>query len=196
MLDTMPVLRGAHATLVPMDPAEHAAGLFAATAPDTFRFFLSGPKSWDLGEFRDYLSAHAASPKTRAFVAMSASGQIVGSSSYMDIDPPNRCVEIGSTWYSPSVRGTAINPQCKLLMLAHAFEVLGCVRVTLKCDARNEHSQRAISKLGAVREGTLRRHRILSDGFVRDTVYFSVVQEEWGSTRARLCARLGLDPVH
>jgi RimJ/RimL family protein N-acetyltransferase len=107
----------------------------------------------------------------------------------MDIDPPNACVEIGATWYTPTARGTSINPACKLLLLRHAFETLGCVRVTLKCDGRNLHSQRAITKLGATREGTLRKHRIQQNGFVRDTVMFSVIRDEWPTVRAGLEAR-------
>jgi RimJ/RimL family protein N-acetyltransferase len=115
---------------------------------------------------------------------------MVGSTSYMDIDPPNRCVEIGATWYAPSHRGTRINPECKLLLLGHAFETLSCVRVTLKCDSRNLHSQAAIAKLGATREGVLRKHRIQPDGYVRDTVYFSVIAEEWPQVRQSLLDRL------
>lgn len=196
MLDSIPTLRGPHASLVPIDPVRHAPGLFAVTDPDTFRYFPACPPAWELAAFTDYLTTHAASPRTRAFVAFDAAGQIVGSTSYLDIDPANRAVEVGSTWYTPAARGTVINPQCKLLMLTHAFEALGCVRVTLKCDARNTHSQRAIAKLGAVREGVLRRHRIMHDGFVRDTVYFGITHDEWPTIRDNLCRRIGPDPVH
>lgn len=196
MLNSTPTLRGPHATLMPLDPVLHAPGLFETTSYDTFRYFPGGPQAWNLEAFTGFLASHTASPRTRAFVVIAGTDQFVGSTAYLDIDPVNRAVEIGSTWYTPAVRGTMINPQCKLLMLAHAFEALGCVRVTLKCDARNTHSQRAIAKLGAVKEGVLRRHRIMPDGFIRDTVYFGVTLEEWPTIRDNLRLRIGADPVH
>lgn len=168
-----------------------APALFAITPESTFPYFLSWPTEWSAEAFDRWVKAHLANPKTRAFaVVHRKSGDIIGSTSYMDIDPQNRCVEIGCTWYAPSHRGTKVNPESKLLLLGHAFEKLGCVRVTLKCDSRNIHSQRAIAKLGAVREGVLRRHRIQPNGYVRDTVYFSVIAEEWPGVRDGLLRRL------
>ena len=197
----------AHTTIPPIPPVtlegsgvvlrpltrEDAPALFAITPETTFPYFLSWPTEWTLAAFAAWLDAHIANPKTSAFAVVErASGAVIGSTSYLDIDPGNRCLEIGATWYAPARRGTRINPGCKLLLLGHAFERLGCVRVTLKCDARNLHSQRAISKLGAVREGVLRKHRIQSDGFVRDTVYFSVIAEEWPRVREGLIERLAV----
>jgi len=183
-------LQSARVTLRPLAPSD-AAALFAITPESTFPYFLSWPNAWTPAAFEHWLKTHIASPKTRAFAVIdNASGSVIGSTSYMDIDPPNRCVEIGATWYAPAHRGSHINPECKLLLLGHAFEKLNCVRVTLKCDARNLHSQAAIAKLGATREGTLRKHRIQSNGFVRDTVYFSVIAEEWPQVRDGLIARL------
>lgn len=196
MLDTTPTLQGEFVTLRPMDAARDADALFAITPPDTFRYFLSWPAAWDAASFREFLVKHAATPKARMFTVLDAGGRVVGASAYLDIDSANRCVEIGATWYDPAVRGTRVNPECKLLQLAHAFDTLGCVRVTLKCDARNLHSQRAIAKLGATRESTLRRHRIQPDGFVRDTVYFSILPEEWPAVREGLRHRLAAGPVH
>jgi len=184
-------LRGSRITLRPLAPGD-APALFAVTPRTTFPYFLSWPTEWTPDAFDRWLRTHIANPKTRAFAVIdSATGNVIGSTSYMDIDPANRCVEIGATWYAPSHRGTQVNPECKLLLLGHAFEKLDCVRVTLKCDSRNLHSQRAIAKLGAVREGVLRKHRIQPDGFVRDTVYFSVIAEEWPAVREGLLARLG-----
>ncbi len=183
-------LSGSHVLLRPLARAD-AAALFAITPKTTFPYFLSWPTEWSPEAFDRWLANHIAHPRTVAFAVVErASGSVIGSTSYLDIDPPNRCVEIGATWYAPAHRGTRTNPECKLLLLAHAFERLGCVRVTLKCDARNVHSQRAIAKLGAQREGLLRRHRIQPDGYVRDTVYFSVIAEEWPTVRQGLLARL------
>ncbi len=183
-------LEGSGVVLRPL-VREDAPALFAITPETTFPYFLSWPTEWTPASFAVWLEAHIANPKTRAFAVIDrATGGIVGSTSYLDIDPVNRCLEIGATWYAPARRGTRINPECKLLLLGHAFEQLNCVRVTLKCDARNLHSQRAIAKLGAIREGVLRKHRIQSDGFVRDTVYFSVVAEEWPRVREGLNERI------
>jgi RimJ/RimL family protein N-acetyltransferase len=103
----------------------------------------------------------------------------------------DRSLEIGGTWYGLDYQGTAVNPECKYLLLKHAFESLGCIRVQLKTDARNPRSQRAIEKLGAVREGTLRSHMITSDGYVRDSVFYSILDREWYQVKAKLERRLG-----
>ena len=115
---------------------------------------------------------------------------LVGSTCYLDIQLRHRRIEIGSTWYHPSVWGTQINPECKLLLLAHAFEVLGMNRVALVTDGRNTRSQAAIAKLGAVREGVLRSHMLTQGDRVRDTVVFSIIAQEWPAVRAGLEARL------
>ena len=107
----------------------------------------------------------------------------------MDYLPAHRLMEIGATWLSAGVRGSGVNAECKLLLLEHAIEALGVERVQLKCDLRNERSQRAIERIGAVREGVLRRHRVCWDGFVRDTVMYSVVRPEWAGVKRRLEGR-------
>ena len=119
-----------------------------------------------------------------------ASGRPVGSTRFGNIDPANRRVEIGWTWIAPPWQRTAINTEAKLLMLRHAFEALGCIRVELKTDALNARSRAAIARLGATEEGTLRRHAITATGRVRDTVYYSILEEEWPDVRARLERRL------
>lgn len=121
-----------------------------------------------------------------------ADGALVGSSRYLNVAWPHKRVEIGGTFYAPAARRTAINTACKLLLLRRAFDELGCVRVELKCDARNDASRTAILRLGAIEEGTLRRHLVLGDGFIRDTVYFSVLDAEWPAVRERLESRLGV----
>jgi N-acetyltransferase len=103
-------------------------------------------------------------------------------------------VEIGATWLAPPWQRTAVNTEAKLLMLGHAFETLGCIRVELKTDALNERSRSAIARLGALEEGTLRQHTITATGRVRDTVYYSILRAEWPSVRARLEERLQPPP--
>lgn len=190
MLEVTPTLEGIHVRLVP-SAAEHDAALHAVTPAETFAYFLSGPADGSARAFADYMRGHRENVKSRVFtVRRAADGAVVGSTAYMDIDPKNRCVEIGATWYAAAARGTAVNPECKLLLLQHAFEAIRCVRVTLKTDERNLHSQRAIAKLGAVREGVLRAHRITSSGYVRNTVMFSVIPADWPSIRAGLLRRI------
>ena len=115
-----------------------------------------------------------------------ASGQAVGMTRFMDIQPENRALEIGGTWYTPFVQRTAVNTECKYLLMTCAFETLSCIRVQIKTDLRNERSQRAIERIGAVREGVLRRHMILPDGYARSSVYYSVLEEEWPGVKERL----------
>jgi RimJ/RimL family protein N-acetyltransferase len=119
-----------------------------------------------------------------------ASGRVIGSTRFMNIDRNNRRVEIGSTWIAPAWQRTAVNTEAKFLMLRHAFEVWGCFRVELKTDALNEKSRSAILRLGAKEEGTLRRHVITWTGRVRDSVYFSILDSEWPGVKARLEEKL------
>ncbi|WP_084038316.1 GNAT family N-acetyltransferase [Demequina sp. NBRC 110053] len=118
------------------------------------------------------------------------SGRAVGMTTYVNIDEPNRRVEIGWTWLARAVHGTAVNPASKLLLLERAFEALDCIAVELRTDRRNAQSRAAIAKLGARQDGILRRHRIMPDGHLRDTVVFSIVADEWPAVREGLRARL------
>lgn len=110
----------------------------------------------------------------------------IGSTRYLDIRREHRGIEIGWTWIGTRHQRTAVNSECKLLLLQHAFEKLGALRVQFKTDARNEGSQRAIERLGAVREGTLRNHMLLWDGHVRDSVVYSILDTEWPAAKERL----------
>jgi len=118
------------------------------------------------------------------------SGRVIGSTRFMNIDRVNRRVEIGSTWIALPWQRTAVNTEAKYLMLRHAFEVWKCMRVELKTDALNQKSRNAILRIGAKEEGTLRRHLLTFSGRVRDTVYFSILDDEWAEVKARLEARL------
>ena len=118
------------------------------------------------------------------------SNHIAGTTRYMNMDLANRKVEIGSTWIAPRWQRTAVNTEAKYLMLRHAFEVWNCLRVELKTDALNQRSRRAILRLGAKEEGTLRKHMLAYDGRQRDSVYFSILDSEWPAVKAQLESKL------
>jgi RimJ/RimL family protein N-acetyltransferase len=113
-------------------------------------------------------------------------GNILGSTRYMDISKENRRLEIGWTWLAAQVRRTGVNTECKYLLLRHAFEHLGAIRVQLKTDSRNLRSQQAIERIGASKEGVLRNHMIMPDGYYRDSVYYSIIEEEWPHMQTHL----------
>lgn len=115
-----------------------------------------------------------------------ASGRIVGATRFMELRPEHRGVEIGGTWYGARFRRTFVNTECKYLLLTHAFEFMGCIRVQFKTDSRNERSQKAIERIGGVREGVLRNHMILPDGMFRHSVYYSILVSEWPEAKVRL----------
>jgi RimJ/RimL family protein N-acetyltransferase len=115
-----------------------------------------------------------------------ASGKAIGSTRFLNIDRPNRSLEIGGTWYGLEYQGTSVNSECKYLLLKHAFEALGCIRVWFKADGRNQRSIHALESIGAIREGVLRNHMVLPDGFIRDSVVFSLLPEEWPQVKHKL----------
>ncbi len=121
-----------------------------------------------------------------------ASGRAVGSTRYMDIQPNNRGLEIGGTWYAVAHQRSAVNTECKYLLLRHAFEVFDCIRVQIKTDLRNERSQRAIERIGAVREGVLRHQVIMPDGYFRSSVYYSILADEWPEVKVKLEEKLAV----
>lgn len=119
-----------------------------------------------------------------------ASGRVVGSTRYMNIDTANRRLEIGSTWIGPQWQRTVVNTEAKYLMLQHAFERLGCIRVEFKTDALNEKSRQALLRIGAKEEGLFRNHMLMPGGRVRDSVYFSIIDAEWPEVKASLDDKL------
>jgi RimJ/RimL family protein N-acetyltransferase len=123
-------------------------------------------------------------------VTLNENDRLIGATRYMEIRPMHRGLEIGGTWYEISYQGTAVNSECKYLLLQQAFEALGCIRVQLKTDSRNQRSQRAIEGIGAVKEGLLRNHMILPDGTIRHSVYYSIIDSEWPRLKARLQNRI------
>ncbi|HEX9090257.1 MAG TPA: GNAT family protein [Anaerolineales bacterium] len=119
-------------------------------------------------------------------------GNLIGCTRYLDIDLVNRALEIGGTWYGVEYQGTLVNSECKYLLLKHAFEELDCIRVWFKTDLRNKRSQHALESLGAVKEGVLRHHMLLPDGYIRDSVVYSILPEEWARIKLKLEAKLGV----
>ncbi|MGH9353031.1 MAG: GNAT family N-acetyltransferase [Terriglobia bacterium] len=120
-----------------------------------------------------------------------SAGRVAGSTRFMDIDVKNRSLEIGGTFIDPQWQRTFVNTEAKYMMLRHAFETWGCVRVYLKTDSLNDRSRQAILRLGAKEEGTLRNHMIMPGGRLRHSVYFSIIDSEWPAVKARLEAKLG-----
>jgi RimJ/RimL family protein N-acetyltransferase len=118
------------------------------------------------------------------------SGRAIGSTRYGAINLPNKRAEIGWTWYAREFQRTPVNTECKLLLLSHAFETLGLIRVEFKTDARNEKSRNALQRIGAVQEGVFRKHLICQSGRIRDTVYFSILDTEWPEKKRALEAKL------
>ena len=127
-------------------------------------------------------------------VISKADARPIGSTRYGNIDQGNRRVEVGWTWYGRPWQRTAVNTETKLLLLRHAFETLGCIRVEFKTDALNERSRKALLRIGAGEEGTFRHHMVMPSGRIRDTVYFSIIDDEWPAVQARLEGLLARHP--
>ena len=145
----------------------------------------------DLRAWMDEALEQAARGEALPWVTMSrASGKIIGSTRYMDIDARNRGLEIGGTWIAPAWQRSGINVEAKYLQLRHAFETLGAIRVAFKTHHKNVKSQTAIAALGATQEGVFRNHMITQDGSFRHSVWFSIIEEEWPAVKIELEARM------
>ena len=182
-------LIGMHVRLEPMTEA-HIPGLTEIGAGQSFwDFMLYGNINTeeDMHNWvRDILS-RAEKGTDLPFVAIHlATGRVAGATRYLNIMPKDRGLEIGGTWYGLDFQRTPVNTECKYLLLRHAFETLGCIRVQLKTDLRNERSQKAIERIGAKKEGVLRNHMILPDGRIRHSVFYSILDTEWGDVKQRL----------
>lgn len=186
-------LRNEVVTLEPMD-VRHARDLCDAIDDGVFAFMPMRSSVKTINEVRRYVEFQVRRPSTITFAVIdNATGRAVGSTSYLNIRADHRGLEIGSTWISKASRGTKINPAMKHLMLSHAFETLGAVRVELRTDGRNAQSRKAIEKLGARFEGMMRAHMIMPDGVLRDTAVYSIVREEWKAIDLQLMSRLGIN---
>jgi RimJ/RimL family protein N-acetyltransferase len=192
--DPRPVtLEGAHVRLEPLR-IEHAADLFAAADEDDIWTHLV-PRPEGLEGYAKYirwaLDQTILGHQLPFAVIRRSDGELVGTTRYAHIDPPNHTLEIGYTLYGKGARRTAINTESKYLLLTHAFEALRANRVWLQTDKRNERSQAAMARLGALKEGELRNERILADGRLRTSVVFAVTVEDWPSVKQRLQGFLG-----
>jgi len=186
------VLEGAHVRLEPLSRA-HLAGLCeVGLAEELWRWIpLPVQTPSDMAGYIDLALREQANGVSLPFVQIEKdSGRVIGSTRYMNIEKVHHRVEIGCTWTGREWQRTAVNTEAKYLLLRHAFETLGCMRVELKTDSLNEKSRAAILRIGAKEEGTFRNHMITSTGRVRHTVYFSVVDFEWPEVKARLEGRL------
>jgi N-acetyltransferase len=154
-------------------------------------WFTAAPSPETAGEWVDLRLAAQGPATGLTFVARDMAGAVVGSSSYLNVDPPNRRLEIGATWFCESVRRTGVNTEAKLLMLGHAFDQLNCVAVEFRTHFMNTTSRVAIERLGAKLDGVLRSHQLLPDGSRRDTVVYSILDVEWPAVRNNLRFRLG-----
>jgi len=185
-------LTGKHIRLEPMGPVHSAALLEAGRAAEIWEWMPSRPLEPQAmeGWLKKAKQAESTGREYPFVVILIATGRLVGSTRYLDVQEDDRNVEIGWTWYAPDTWGSVVNPEAKYLLMRHAFEDWGAIRVALKTDIRNLHSQAAIKKLGAQYEGMLRNQRIRPDGSYRDTVIFSVIESEWPAVKAGLEARL------
>ena len=178
--------------LVRLEPIElpHAADLYAVGAEDSIWRYAARPALRSVVDAEGWIKACLEESATGTRVTFAVihleTGKAVGSTAYRDIVREHRTLEIGMTWYGTAWQRTGVNTECKYLLLRHAFEDLSARRVCLKADSRNERSRRAILRLGAVEEGTLRNHRIARDGVDRHTVYYSVIDSKWPAVKERL----------
>ncbi|HEY5850571.1 MAG TPA: GNAT family protein [Lysobacter sp.] len=186
-----PTLRGMHVTLEPLLES-HAAGLRAALAAGELSqlWYTNVPAPAQVESYIASALELQAGGKAMPFVVRDASGEIVGSSRYYDLDAAVPRVQIGYTWYAPKVQRTGLNTEAKVLLLGHAFEAMGCICVGFETSWFNLASRAAIARLGAKQDGVLRSHRRHADGSVRDTVAFSIIEPEWPAVKRNLLYKL------
>lgn len=182
-------LIGGHVRLEPMTEA-HVPGLTEiGVGRDFWHFMVYGDMKAeaDMHNWVLDILGRAKKGTDLPFAAIHlATGRVAGATRYLNIMPNDRGLEIGGTWYGLDFQRTAVNTECKYLLMRHAFETLGCIRVQLKTDSRNQRSQQAIERIGAKKEGVLRNHMILPDGHIRHSVFYSVLDSEWPEVKTRL----------
>jgi RimJ/RimL family protein N-acetyltransferase len=188
-------LRGAHARLEPLSH-QHVDGLTEAVKDGELwkLWYTLVPKPEDMGKEIDRRLGLQTAGSMLPFTVFDADGKIAGMSTYMNVDAANRRVEIGSTWYARRVQRSALNTQCKLLLLTHAFEKLDCIAVEFRTHFFNHQSRRGIERLGAKLDGILRSHQIATNGTLRDTVVYSIIAAEWPTVRTHLTYQLNERP--
>ena len=192
--DPQPVLlEGRHVRLEPL-ALRHAESLFEASRAAGIWTYLLIPQFVSVDAVHDWITdslrAQSAGSDVAFATVRQSDGRVMGSTRFLEIRRPHRCLEIGWTWLSPEGQRTAINTEAKYLMLRHAFETLRCIAVDLRTHEKNFQSRAAIERLGAKLDGILRNHRIMPDGSLRNTASYSIIDAEWPAVKARLEARL------
>ncbi len=180
-------LSGSHAQLKPLSQ-DHCAGLTEAVKDGELwkLWYTFVPTPEGMRTEIDRRLALQAAGSMLPWTVFDADGKIAGMTTYMNVDAPNRRVEIGSTWYARRVQRSAVNTQCKLLLLEHAFEKLNCIAVEFRTHFFNHQSRRGIERLGAKLDGVLRSHQLAPNGTLRDTVVYSIIASEWPTVKAHL----------
>jgi N-acetyltransferase len=188
-------LSGPHAQLKPLSH-DHLDGLTEAVKDGELwkLWYTSIPRPDDMRNEIDRRLGLQAAGSMLPFTVFDAKGKIAGMSTYMNVDAANRRVEIGSTWYASGVQRSALNTQCKLLLLTHAFEKFDCIAVEFRTHFFNHQSRRGIERLGAKLDGILRNHQIAANGTLRDTVVYSIIAAEWPTVKAHLTYQLHEKP--
>ena len=182
-------LTGKHVRLEPMTEVHIPALAEIGAGKDFWDFMVYGrmEDEDDMAGWVREILARAEKGTDLPFVAIHLeSGRVAGATRYLNIMPNDRGLEVGGTWYGLDFQRTAVNTECKYLLLTHAFESLGCIRVQIKTDSLNLRSQNAIERIGAVKEGVLRNHMILPNGRVRHSVFYSILDTEWADVKKRL----------
>ncbi len=180
-------LKGERATLAPLS-ADHLAGLQDATCDGELwkLWYTAVPSPEGMAAEIERRLGLLANDSMLPFTVLDADGRIVGMTTYMNVDGAHRRVEIGSTWYAKRVQRSALNTECKLMLLKHAFETLDCIAVEFRTHRLNTQSRRAIERLGAQLDGMLRSHQVSPNGALRDTAVYSIIAAEWPTVRAHL----------
>ncbi|MEJ2531261.1 MAG: GNAT family protein [Halioglobus sp.] len=180
------VLEGERIRLEPLSP-DHAQGLYNRGRMAADWAFMPRSCFIDMADVRQWVEEALQDPTQMPFTIVErAKGRVVGSTRFLHMRPEHRSVEVGWTWLGQEWQRTGVNTEAKLLLLSHAFDRMGCIRVEFKTDARNLRSQRALERIGATREGVLRNHMVVQGGYHRDSVYFSVIDKEWPAVKERL----------
>jgi len=188
-------LRGQHARLEPLSHQHREALVEAVKDGELSKLWYTAiPLPENMGKEIDRRLGLQAAGSMLPFTVFDADGNVVGMSTYMNIDAANRRVEIGSTWYGKSAQRGPLNTQCKLLLLRHAFETLDCIAVEFRTHFFNHQSRRAIERLGAKQDGILRSHQVTPNGTLRDTVVYSITAAEWPTVRTHLNYQLNDKP--
>jgi len=185
-----------HGSVIRLEPLSltHAPDLTIAGRDESIWLYMLYGNIESEGDMRNWISdlldRQSQGTDLPFAVIHLGSGRAIGATRYLDIRPQHRGLEVGGTWYSPEFQRTAVNTECKYLLLSHAFERLGCIRVQFKTDLRNLRSQRALKRIGAIKEGILRNHIVTPEGTIRDSVYFSILDSEWPAVKIYLERKL------